>query len=365
MKILILGTGSAQYDAIRYCRDAGCEVYACGAERVGPGVALVDRFEQIDIRDVDRVERYAGTNGVDLVYSVGSDLAMPTVGAVSRRLGLRHFVGPDVAAACQHKDRMRQALGPDFPGNVSFMAVPSADELADWDRFPCVLKPVDNQGQRGVFEASNREEMQRLFPGALAHSRRGAVIIEELVDGPEVSLNGYVVEGGLVFAQITDRLVFEEYPGGIVRGHRIPSTAAAGPQMIRDTAQTAVERLGIAAGPVYFQMKLTGSEPRVIEVTPRLDGCHLWRLIREHCGVDLLDATFRQLVSGAAPEFSPQPTVALELRFLCVPPGEKLNRQQLKPGTPRFLQWYYADGEEVRTINGRMEKAGYLIEAAR
>ena len=54
-KILILGAGNAQIDAIEYCRDHGYEVVGCSYTTVDAGIPHLDHFEQTDIKDVDGV----------------------------------------------------------------------------------------------------------------------------------------------------------------------------------------------------------------------------------------------------------------------------------------------------------------------
>ena len=100
-KALILGTGAAQVDAIHYLREAGWWVIGCSYLREGPGLSLVHEFRQINITDVPALEELARNEGVELVYSVGSDLAMPAVARVGTALGLRRFISPALADLTQ------------------------------------------------------------------------------------------------------------------------------------------------------------------------------------------------------------------------------------------------------------------------
>ena len=88
LKVLILGVGNAQVDALRYLRESGCETHGLSHCREGRGIEHCDHFEVIDIKDKQQVLAYAEKNRVDVVYSVGSDGAMPTIGFVSKQLGL-------------------------------------------------------------------------------------------------------------------------------------------------------------------------------------------------------------------------------------------------------------------------------------
>ena len=117
-KVLILGAGNAQIDAIEYCHDHDLFVAGCSYTTTDAGIPLLDAFEQVDIKDAVGVANLADRLGVDAIYSVGSDLAIPSIMEASQRLGLPHFVSPETAETCHEKHLMRQALGPDFEGNL-------------------------------------------------------------------------------------------------------------------------------------------------------------------------------------------------------------------------------------------------------
>lgn len=363
-KVLILGVGAAQVDALRWCRAAGLEVHACGLSEQGAGRKLADYFALIDIRNIQAVEEYARAHTIDLIYSVGSDAAMPTVAKVSEKLGLPSLFPSISAFICNNKHLMRQTLGPGFIGNLHYRVIRTLEDARTWDIFPCVMKPVDSQGQRGVMLLHSYLELTEHFSRTLSFSPSGQVILEECASGPEISVNVYSVAGQIKFLQLTDRIVFSEFPGGIVREHRIPATVSpAVEDSVHDLVRRVLEIISVPNGPAYFQIKLTDTGPKLLEVTPRLDGCHLWRLIREYCGVDLLDCTFRHLLGQPLPSFEKKSgATPLALVFPSGRPGEKVNLYSYNIGRPLYLEWYYEQGETIRPINGIMEKVGYFIQ---
>jgi len=298
-KALILGTGAAQVDAIRHLRDTGWWVIACSYRREGPGLEFVHQFRQINITDVPALEDLARREGVELIYSVGSDLAMPAVARVAAALGLRSFISPALADLTQNKVSLREYLQRRRISPVSYRQLRRRADAAAWNHFPAIVKPADSQGQRGVCRADTMGELLRCLEPALAASRSATAIVEELLEGPEVSANVFVVDGTIVVNELSDRLVVADFPGGIPRGHVLPAQCASEADLAqaRSLAGQCIGALGIENGPAYLQMKITSCGPRVVEITPRLDGCHIWRLIREARGIDLLAARF-QLLSG-------------------------------------------------------------------
>ena len=367
-RILILGAGNAQIDAIEYCRDHGYEVAGCSYTTGDCGISHLDYFEQVDIKNVEGVADLARRYGASVIYSVGSDIAMPTVMKASEILGLPHFISSRTAEICQTKDLMRLELGSEFEGNIPFRVCSGlAEALADTGiSFPAMMKPVDSQGQRGCFKVDSYDDIRAHFETSLSYSRSGRVIIEEFITGPEVSVNAYMQNGELRFALVSDRIAFDEYPGGIIKEHRIPSSFADADSQIkaRSLAERVARRLGIMNGPLYLQIKLReNGEPMLLEVTPRLDGCHMWNLIRHYCGADLLDACFTHLLTGAdvLTEQYNMPETGYRLAFMSKETGSVYHSSDFDTSGAEFVCPYYTDGDTVQKVNGYIEKCGYII----
>ena len=364
-RVLVLGVGGAQIDALRALRDRGLEVHALGYRDAGAGRAVADHFAVIDIADAEAVTDYARRARVGAVYSIGSDVAMPAVATASARLGLPGFLDPEISAVLRDKDKVRTRLGRRFVGNLAFRTVREPADIANWDIYPAILKPVDSQGQRGVHKLEDPTDFADAFANAIAHSRAGRLIIEDYVAGPELSVNVYLVAGAVCFLQTTSRLIHADYPGGLVWRHLIPASGGSDEltRRVRDLVSRTVAALDLRDGPVYLQIKLRDGEPRLIEVAARLDGCHLWRLVALATGADLLEATLSHLLNGTPRDGTLNrtgPPRSLALTFHSVPPGTIFKRM---PAPPNALhtEWYYEDGEQVLPLNGYYEKVGYSI----
>ena len=365
-RVLILGAGNGQIDAIEYCRAKGYFVAGCSYTNTDKGIPLLDDFRQSDIKDIEAVARYARDCSADIVYSVGSDLAIPTAMKVSEELGLPHFISYDSAMLCHSKHLMRGALGNDFEGNVPFMVCDTLEEALGWDAFPAMMKPVDSQGQRGCFRVDSKEDIKEHFAASLDYSVCGKTIIETYIDGPEISVNAYRADGKTVFSVVSDRESFEEYPGGLPKKHRIPSTFASeeAQAAASDIVDRAADKLGITDGPCYCQMKIgTDGKPYIIEIAPRLDGCHMWDLIKHWCGTDLLAACFSHLLIGD-PGISmkaDEDLGSIELEFFSEATGASFDPSKYDISGTEKQVYYYGAGDTVSKVNGYYEKCGYMI----
>jgi biotin carboxylase len=367
-KVLILGVGNAQVEAIRHCRERGWEVHGVSYRTEGRGLPLVNRFAVINIVDKEAILKYAIENGIDLVYSIGSDLAMPTAGYVSEKLGKPCLVSAKTAELMQNKGSFRTFLQGNNLSPIPFAVAATIDDLRDWNIYPAIIKPVDAQGQRGIFELNSCNDLEAHFQDSCKRSRCGQVIVEQYIDSPEISINAFMFNGEMIYSFITDRFVVPGLPGGIIRGHRIPSRInQAISERAVNLAGRLIKALDIESGPVYFQMKYTTSDVHIIEVAPRLDGCHLWRMIKLMYGVDLLQATF-DLLAGEdvnLPLSRQQPAPILDrelfLEFHLQETGASFRKPDAGNRELLHQEFYYKTGEQVREINGLMEKTGYMI----
>lgn len=364
--ILVLGTGSAQKDIVKYCKENDFYVIATSNVAGYSAEKLADEFYQIDITDAAATAELARNKDVDFVYSIGSDIAMPTIARVSKDLGLPCFIDYETAIICNHKDELRKVMADKgVEGSIPFQVIESqSDDIHI--QFPAMIKPSDSQGQRGVRKVENSEEVKEHFSETISFSKEKKVIVEPFIDGDEISVNVFLENGNLKFYLMSDRKVWDEYPGGIIREHIIPSKYEKNEEValkIKNMVTHVLEAIGLKNGPGYFQIKIdTAGEPYLIEVTPRLDGCHMWRAIRYSTGVDLLQASMDLLEGKTYRQPMDYDIKPYSLEFLCGKPDTIFSRDNYQIPENVFLYWYYEEGQKINRMNGYFEKCGYVIK---
>ena len=373
-KILILGAGNAQIDLIQYCRISGMEVHCCSYSETDPGAFTADHFANINILDCDQIERYFLDHQIDVVYSIGSDIAVPVFSQIAAHTKTPSFVSQETARICCDKTNMRRTLK-DKSFTPSFIAGTNLEsilkETETMKIFPAELKPADSQGQRGVSKVSDENELRERFPKTMSFSRKGEVVLEEFIHGDEVSVNAYLYKGEILFSFLSDRETWAGYPGGIIHRHHFPSVyeGTEAYRKICQLVQEVVHSVGLKDGPVYFQIMIQDGRPYLIEVTPRLDGCHLWRLIREATGIDLLDMTMNHLLYKDPfhrKTYRLGDGISLDncryhLEFHCQAPGEQAYFSDFLKEDAIYRSMYYHEGETIKPVNGYMEKCAYRI----
>lgn len=369
-KILVLGTNAGQADLIRHMKDRGWQVIGASPILGEPGQAFCDAFEQINIVNLDALEEAAKKHKVDLVYSISSDVAMRSVVALSERIGLPHFYDTHFINLLDNKAALRGFLAENDLGPVPFMQVGKAAEAAGWDTYPCMVKPTDGQGQRGVMRVDDAVNLEAAITQAISFSHSGQAIVEGFLDGIEISCNVVVCGGEIRMKVLSERLVHGPHAVGVPSGHLVPprNVSEANQRAALDLVERIIAAFGTRDGVLYFQMIVTPQGPRVVEIAPRLDGCHMWRLVRASRGADKIAMAIDCLTGEAPVETMANKGEGVqiggikELMFQQVPPATAFDPANFPaPADALYHEYRYAKGETLRPINGILEVVGYYV----
>ena len=319
-RLLVLGAGPSQIGLLRAARARGLFTIAVYRDPAGPGFRYASRRAIFSSEDETAVERLADAERVDGIVAPGTDWQVAIAARVAHRLGLPHPISPETGVLATSKQRQRERFDQAGVPQPRWVVVPeSLDEIA----FPCVVKAPDRQGQKGLSYVRERAELPAAVDAARGASRSGSVLVEELVPGPEVTVNGFSVDGEFVPLTVTDRQVAEPPAFGVALAHAFPSPHAPSAAEI---ARRAVEALGIREGPTYTQLRVGARGPEVIEVAARLGGGHDAELVEAAVGIDenglALAAALGEHVTPSRVTNGYGPRVGgAATRFLVAPPG--------------------------------------------
>jgi biotin carboxylase len=303
---------------LRAARERGIFLIACDRDPDAMGFEFADRRAIVSAEDEAAVGMLAKAERVDGLIAPGIDWPVAIAARVAARLGLPHPITPDAAVRSVSKQRQRECLGENGVPQPEWRVTRGETAGAP---VPCVVKPADRQGQRGLTLVRERDELGKAVALAVSESRSGVALVEELVEGPEVTVNALSVDGELHPLTVTDRLVAETPAFGVAVAHAWPSDENVDRAV--EVVRRAVEALGIAGGPTYTQVRLASDGPRVMEVAARLGGGHDAELCHVALGVDLNGLAISAAL-GEEVEVAPKPDAATGgacVRFLVPPEG--------------------------------------------
>jgi biotin carboxylase len=283
-----------------------------------PGFHLADRRCIVSTEDEPAIERLAAALDLDGIVAPGTDWPVAVAARVAEKAGLPHPISPATAVLATSKLRQRERLAAAGVPQPRYQVV--TDGAVDLGP-PCVVKPPDRQGQKGLTLVVTRDGLAPAVVAARAASRVGAALVEELVGGPELTVIGFSAGGEFTALAVTDRVVAAPPAFGVALAHVWPCTGGD-VETCTGVARAAVGALGIGDGPSYTQVRMAGHGPQVIEVAARLGGGHDAELVEAATGVALNDLA---VAAALGEDVSFLPPAALVggavTRFLVAPPG--------------------------------------------
>ena len=326
MKTLVIGTGGREHALARaLARDPGVtEVHAAPGN---PGMAAVATLHDVDPLDGPSVAALAASLGVDLVV-VGPEA--PLVAGVAdavRTAGIAAF-GPSAWAARLEGSKafakeVMEAAG--VPTARAFVCSTTEEAAAALDELgaPYVVKNDGLAAGKGVVVTDDRAE-------ALAHAigccvDGGRVVIEDYLDGPEVSLFG-VSDGSTVYPLPPSqdfKRIFDDDEGPNTGGMGAYAPLSWAPpglvdEVLATVLQPTVDELARRGTPftglLYAGLALTSRGIRVIEFNVRFGDPEtqpLLTLLESPLGELLMAAATRTLSDVAAPVFADRAAVAV------------------------------------------------------
>ena len=292
MKLLILGGGNAQLSAIKKAKSMGLEVIISDYLKNPPGKKIADHHEIVSTFDIKGNIEVAKKYDIDGIMTIGTDQPVLTAAAVAEKLDLPTLIDKNTAKAVTNKRVMKNTFQNNNIPTVNYRLLNKNYRSSKINNinFPAVIKPLDSQGQRGVFKIKTPEEIDKYFSNVLKYSREEQILLEEYYESDEITISGWVKDEELNILTITDRVTYEQDLNiGICTAHIFPSRHLTKYyKQIKNVSQNIVQSFQIKNGPIYFQMLIGQKGIKVNEIACRIGGAYEADFMPLITGVDIL-----------------------------------------------------------------------------
>ncbi len=294
-KILMLGGAYSQIPAIRKAKEMGYYVITCDYLPGNPGHALSDEYVNVSTTDREGVLKVAREKEVDGVIAYASDPSAQAAAYAADQLGL---AGGSFEATrmLSEKDLFRKFLreaGLNCPWCFSFSSAEEALEKIGEVSYPCVMKPVDSSGSKGVEVLSSEEEYRNALADAFRYTRCGRVIVEEFISTPYCQLHGdgIVIDGELVFCELGDQRFYHSAPIGTAYPAMVPEAYY---NNALEEVRTAIRKSGFVSGGVNIEVRIKeDGRVFIIEIGPRCGGNYVPQAMQAVSGIDEVECLIR------------------------------------------------------------------------
>ncbi len=369
-KLLIIGASILQVPAIKKAKEMGFYVGVIDYNPNAVGVPLADKFFNVSTIDVEGVADAAKSFAPDGIMTLATDMPMRSIARATEKCGLPG-ISMETAIKSTDKGEMIkcfEACGVEHPWYYILRDTDDFDEVISKITYPCITKPTDNSGSRGVMLVHNEKELRDAVSYSAKNGRSRSVIVEEYMTGPEVSVEIIAVDGEPYVLQVTDKLTTGA-PHFVEMGHSQPSRLAeCDLEKIRDLACRAVKAVGIENGPAHVEIILTKDGPKMVELGARMGGdCITTHLIPLSTGIDMIEATIR-IACGEKPDIEPKFEKGSAIRYFSVPSGviksiEGADEARKIEGV-KEIAFTRTVGDQAGEIGSSTDRVGFVIAQA-
>lgn len=368
----VLGGGPWQLPTIRRAQALGLRVLVTDYYAERPAYAVADAHEVVDITDVPATLAAARRHRVHGIVCDTTDTGVPTAARVAEALGLPG-IGLAAAEVCTNKALLHARCrehGLAVPAHAVVRDAVELAAVAGGLLGAVVFKPVDNQSGRGVSIAADEGARAAAYAYAASMSRRGEVLVEECLAGPEYIVDSFVDDAGVQVLGIAAKTPYADNP---TISRRIAYLAGAAHDAAHALLSTANARLMAAAG---LRRGIAHAEfivddrlgPVPIDLAARGGGVMIYSHVLPHVsGVDAIEATIRSSL-GDPVDAAPRQRRAACIEFLRLPPGtlqawQGADAARRVPGVAA-VHLAAEPGEAVGQLARKDDRAGFVVALA-
>lgn len=322
-----------------------------------------------DLRDLAGILDYAGKIKPNYVISDGCDYSLIAQAAIAEKLDLP---GPSLHGAQLSNNKFLQrefskGKGILTPNYELCLNTKSAENFAEKNGYPIILKPTDNRGSIGVVKVNGSSELKESFFIAMSNSHSRCVLAEQFIQGQQITVDGYVFpRSGCRSVALGSKLMSKNdtqvalgiyYPGNIDT-----SLYYAALQHNADVN----EKLGYAFGMTHTEYIIKDNQLYLIESANRGGGVFTSALVAPAVSnIDLLAQYIADCMGEVFNMYQDPERNSVALQFFSFRPGliksvhgwEKLSND---PNVIKAELWV-KPGEKIGEITNDANRHGYLI----
>lgn len=275
---MVLGSMGEFVELVKKAKDRGYYTVVCDGYADGPAKRYADKALNVDVRNVEEITRLCKECRVDGIVTSFSDLLAECLVNIADMAGLPCYAQPDKFRYLREKPLMKEmlySLGVNAPNSVCVHRESLESDIGKIG-FPCVTKPVNGYGSRGIYVLDSASQVEAHFDEIVSYSSFDYILAEEYNQGHEFNMMNWIVNGEVVTLGLADREKSKEIAFAIPHVSRCayPSRMI---DLVYEEARGIVKKVadyvGIKNGPLSMQFFYSADEGiQVCEVAGRLFG---------------------------------------------------------------------------------------------
>jgi biotin carboxylase len=373
--ILILCGGLEAVEGIQSARQMSLNVVVMDGNENCPGREYANDFICGNIYDPDEVvtsiENYKGKEHLNGVITIAADNVL-SVARASEYLGL---CGITARTAELSSDKYLQKInlresGLPVPWFTMINNKIQLKNILFSNAGKYILKPVDSRGARGVVRIDTVDDIDFAYSHSISFSKSNQLILEEWIDGPQLSVESLVWNYTSYLCGVADRNyehIANYYPFVVENGGETPSRLSPDIDYhLNELLSKAAKSIGLEKGTIKADVIVNNDVLYIIEVATRLSGGFWSTLtIPKVYGIALVEEAIK-IAIGDKPQLPNLPLKNLAYqsnRFIFPPKGKVVSIIKEKLNDPHIMKdlLYVKEGTVITDIDNHTKRAGMIM----
>lgn len=273
-KIAIIGASYLQLPLYKKAIEMGISTIGFSWPEGAVAKDYCDQFYPISILEKELILEICQKEQINGILTIASDVAVTTVNYIATKLGL---TGNSIESAqySTNKYLMRERLsvgGLKCPQYMLIKPETDVEAIAGSMKYPIIIKPVDRSGSKGVTKVLNSADLKKAAMEALNASLCQQAILEEFIEGVEVSVEMISYKGNHFRLTITDKETTGA-PHFVELAHHQPSLLPPNIQNeIYESVHKGLDALEIKNGASHPEFIISPQGIFVTEIGARMGG---------------------------------------------------------------------------------------------
>jgi biotin carboxylase len=274
-RIMILGANILQIPLISKANSYGYETIVVSPNTDEPGHKLATHSIRANVRDEEAILHFAKQYKIDGIITDQTDIAVRSVAYVAEKMGLPG-IGYQTACLFTDKFAMREKCRELGIKTLKYKLVQNVNEsieILEELGGTAILKPIDNQGSKGVSLIDSPSKMKIKFKEAMEYSKQKKALVEEVARGREFVVEGLAFDGKFQNLIIGDTYYFDK-PDVFAATQRIFPTNADFTlrQRVAELNEKIISGFGLKQGISHSEFIMNGDDIILIETAARGGG---------------------------------------------------------------------------------------------
>lgn len=293
-KLAVIGASYLQLPLVQKAKEMGLYTICFAWEDGAICKDVADKFYPISIVEKELIITICRQERIDGICTIASDVAAPTVAYVAEKMGL---IGNsyECALRANNKYLMRQAFdkaGVPCPQYWYVNEENFEHQTLNITHltFPLIVKPSDRSGSLGVTKVEKKEDLLPAIKDAQGYSFKHEAMVEQFIEGREISVEFISYKGVHYPLQITDKVTTEAPHFVELEHHQPADLTAAQYNEIYEITKRALTALGVTNGASHSEYRITkDGKIYVMEIGARMGGDFIGSdLVQLSTGYDFL-----------------------------------------------------------------------------